>query len=531
MSTSHAPGLFVCIAASAVAAPPTPSRVVIVIEENHSFNQVIGNPDAPYLNALAAAGASLTSMYAITHPSQPNYLQFFSGSNQGVTDNTVPAPGAPFTTPNLAASLLASGATFVGFSEDLPFVGFDGPNAAGGLYVRKHNPWVNWQNTPRGPNQLAPEINRPFSDFPSDFSLLPAVCIVVPNQQNDMHDGTIAQADAWLATRIEPFRQWAMANNALLVVTWDEDESASRNRIPTILVGPMIRPGAIDQCWTLHNLCRTILDMHAAAPFASVAAARPFTGPFRDDHLVATRRFSHGAGGYAGVLDTMIEQAAPDAPGSAADPLVADGSPLRQILIRFDDLFGPAPDQVPPGAAVLSAKLLLLTGPSSANGDSSDSSMSLHRLLVPFNAASTWNTLGGGVSADGVESLAAPDFTLIPNVRDAWAIFDVTATVQSWSDLPATNLGWVIRPSGTDGWRPRSSEASALADRPVLEITYDLGPACAADFNHDGSVDDFDVFDFLNAFFQNHYLADFNRDGSVDDFDFFDLFNVLYDPC
>ena len=97
------------IAACKALALPVPDHIVIVIEENHSFENIIGSADAPYLNSLAAAGATFTNFFAITHPSQPNYLQFYSGSNQGVIDNTVPAPGVPFTTANLGAELLAAG--------------------------------------------------------------------------------------------------------------------------------------------------------------------------------------------------------------------------------------------------------------------------------------------------------------------------------------------------------------------------------------------------------------------------------------
>src|SRR5438445_12766885 len=69
---------------------PTPSHVVIVIEENHSFADIIGSPSAPYINSLAQQGALMTQSFAVEHPSQPNYLDLFSGSNQGVTDNSVP---------------------------------------------------------------------------------------------------------------------------------------------------------------------------------------------------------------------------------------------------------------------------------------------------------------------------------------------------------------------------------------------------------------------------------------------------------
>lgn len=83
------------------AAPPSLDHVVIVVEENKSFDQVLGNPSlAPYLNnTLKAGGASLANMYGLTHPSQPNYLQLFSGSNQGVTSNNDTSSITPFNTP------------------------------------------------------------------------------------------------------------------------------------------------------------------------------------------------------------------------------------------------------------------------------------------------------------------------------------------------------------------------------------------------------------------------------------------------
>src|SRR3954471_10519329 len=74
---------------------PHPDHVVVVILENKSFGQIIGNPAAPNINALAAEGASvvnspsdpgaiMSGSHALRHPSQPNYLELFSGSHQGV---------------------------------------------------------------------------------------------------------------------------------------------------------------------------------------------------------------------------------------------------------------------------------------------------------------------------------------------------------------------------------------------------------------------------------------------------------------
>src|SRR5262249_32499138 len=146
--------------------------------------------------------ASFTRSFGVTHPSQPNYLALFSGSTHGIGDDTT-HPHDLFTSPNLGSKLLAAGMTFAGYSEDLPEMGWDGETAGAdltGFYERKHNPWVNWQDAtvPLPPDKLPPSVNLPFTRFPSNLDDLPTVAIVVPNQKHDMHDGSIAEADAWL---------------------------------------------------------------------------------------------------------------------------------------------------------------------------------------------------------------------------------------------------------------------------------------------------------------------------------------------
>ena len=92
------------------AKPPSYDHVVVVIEENHAFDEIIGSSQAPFINSLANEGVLFTDMYALTHPSQPNYIHLFSGSNQGVTGDSLPV-GTPFQTPNLGSALLDNGRT------------------------------------------------------------------------------------------------------------------------------------------------------------------------------------------------------------------------------------------------------------------------------------------------------------------------------------------------------------------------------------------------------------------------------------
>jgi hypothetical protein len=157
-----------------------PDHVVIVVEENKSFKQIIGNMATPYINTLAKTGALFTQSFGIIHPSQPNYLALFSGNTHGAVDNRCPLT---LSGDNLASELKRQGLTFAIYSESMPSPGYTGCQV--GHYVRKHNPAANWQSL----GSLV-DINLPFTRFPTDFSKLPTVSMVVPNQQNDMHKGT-----------------------------------------------------------------------------------------------------------------------------------------------------------------------------------------------------------------------------------------------------------------------------------------------------------------------------------------------------
>ncbi|MEV5704759.1 alkaline phosphatase family protein [Actinoallomurus sp. NPDC052274] len=155
---------------------PRFGHVVVVVLENKSDSQVIGARDAPYLTSLARSGALFTNSYAVRHPSQPNYLALFSGSTQGLTDDSCPHS---YTAPNLASELSAAGLTFAGFAEGLP--AFDRASCVSGRFARKHVPWANFPD-------LSDAVSRSFADFPSDYSALPAVSFVIPDMCDDMHN-------------------------------------------------------------------------------------------------------------------------------------------------------------------------------------------------------------------------------------------------------------------------------------------------------------------------------------------------------
>jgi hypothetical protein len=255
----------------AAAALPTPAHVVIVVEENRSQANIIGNQSAPFINALAANGAMMAQSFAETHPSEPNYLALFAGDTFGLKKDMCPVNGGNI--PNLASELLAAGYTFTGFAEGLPAVGSTVCSA--GKYARKHVPWANFSNVP-------PTSSLPFSAFPApgnpdSYASLPTVSFVIPNNDNNMHDGSIAAGDAWLNRQLSGYANWAVANNSLLIVTWDEDDNSGRNQIPTVFYGAHVQPGIYNEQISHYNVLSTLEQMYALPETGNAANARAIT--------------------------------------------------------------------------------------------------------------------------------------------------------------------------------------------------------------------------------------------------------------
>lgn len=252
---------------------PRPDHVVIVIEENHSFQEIDGSPSAPNINSLVGEAAVFTQSFAIEHPSEPNYLDLFSGANQGVTDDSCPHS---FSAANLGAELIAAGLTFGGYSEDLPSIG--STVCTSGSYARKHNPWVNFDT---GVNAVPTSANKPFFGYwpttDAGFAALPTVSVIIPNLLHDMHDGSISQGDAWFWTNLQAYHAWANAHNSLLILTFDEDDASASNQIYTMFVGPMVAAGRYSTPINHANVLRTIEDMYGLPYAGAAASATPIT--------------------------------------------------------------------------------------------------------------------------------------------------------------------------------------------------------------------------------------------------------------
>lgn len=177
-----------------------------------------------------------------------------------------------------------------------------------------------------------------------------------------------------------------------------------------------------------------------------------------------------GVDDYGGTVDTYLQEDEPDTDNGAATTLNVDdddpGGTDRdvQALVRFENLVGSDPDQVPPGVDVVSASAHFRTTNEGAGA-------AAHRMYTSWDDSDTWNSLGGGVDADGNEAAETPVDTSAPANSKTEHGIDVTDSVQAWTD-GETNHGWALLPVGDDGWDFYSAEGDTP---PELSVSYDPG--------------------------------------------------------
>ncbi len=259
------------LGATAPRLPSAPSHVIVIIEENKSYGDIIGNiREAPYINALAASAAVFTDSHAVTHPSQPNYMALFSG-HENTDGDSCRVSGISRDARSLGGEAIEAKLTFVGYAEGLPARG--SAVCYAGEYARKHVPWVHFADVPI-------TDNVPFADFPN-YDRLPTIAFVIPNLLNDMHSASIERGDAWLRQYIDPLVAWSMKHNTMIVITWDEDDGSASNQIPTLLLGPMVEPGRYSARITHYNVLRTIEAFYHLPALGESALATPIESVWR----------------------------------------------------------------------------------------------------------------------------------------------------------------------------------------------------------------------------------------------------------
>jgi acid phosphatase len=207
------------------ASPPPPfNHVVIVMEENTDYKDVIGSSSMPYLNSLAQQYGLATQYYADTHPSIGNYFMLVVGDTITNDDSY----STIVTEDNIVRELLAAGKTWKSYAEGLPSVGYTGGNI--GEYARRHDVIALLSDVVNDSAQAKNLV--PFSQFATDLATdaLPNYSFVVPNVCDDAHSCPLSTADHWLRTNIDPLiKSPTFQQNGLLIITFDESGTDDTN--------------------------------------------------------------------------------------------------------------------------------------------------------------------------------------------------------------------------------------------------------------------------------------------------------------
>lgn len=221
-TTTVAPPTSVAVTpTTASAVPEQPTRVAVIVMENHGFDDVLG---LPYIRTLATTGATLTDYHASSHPSLPNYLALTSGSTWGITDDgyhVLPEQ-------DIGDQLNAAGIPWRAYMEGM---GADCKVSEGG-YAVKHDPFAYYGGR-------CPSAVVPLSALRADLagSAPPRFLWITPNLCNDMHECSPGVGDAWLRSIVPSITGSPAMSNGVLFITWDENDGGDSNQVLTLVLG------------------------------------------------------------------------------------------------------------------------------------------------------------------------------------------------------------------------------------------------------------------------------------------------------
>jgi len=291
--------LILVLGGFACAQVPQSSHIWLITEENHSYEEVVGNSSMPYYNSLIPKYALATQYYSNQHSSLPALMWLVAGQFVTEDNNTTSC----FDVDNVVREILAKGLTWKSYQEDLPYAGFQGLTS--GNYVRRHNPLIDFTDACTSQQQLN---SVPFSQLAVDIAndAVPNYVYITPNLQDDAHDGTLAQADQWLSQQVPAIlarSEFQPGGDGILFITFDESDLANDNRctnlisngcggrVATLIIGPQVRPGFQSGfLYAPQNLLRTVCDALAfttcpdagaqAVPMLDVFNTVSITSPF-----------------------------------------------------------------------------------------------------------------------------------------------------------------------------------------------------------------------------------------------------------
>ncbi len=263
-----------------MSSPSGVSKVLVVVEENHSLDQM--RSGMPYLAGLAQKYGYATDYAAVAHPSLPNYLAIAGGSTFGVTDDASPA-AHPLSGQSVFGAAIAAGRTARLYAESMPSACDTRPS---GRYAVKHAPWayfVDEASAVSGRDRCPPGLLT-VGALASDVSAgeLPTVGMLIPDLAHDAHDGTLASADAWLKGWLPTIMAGPdfAAGRLAIVITADEDDRSAGNRVLTVVVAPGVKHEVVTSRLSHYSLTGLLCEVAGVPPLRKAAGAPSFAEAF-----------------------------------------------------------------------------------------------------------------------------------------------------------------------------------------------------------------------------------------------------------
>jgi hypothetical protein len=263
----------------------TIQHVFVVVMENHSYNEVWNTSSSPYITSLGNTYARATNYHASIHPSLPNYLQLYGGSNYGITTDCNPSTSCHSSAVNLADNLEAKGLTWKGYMESMPSPCF---LTTSGNYAPKHNPFVYFDDIRNNAARCTSRV-VPYTNLAADLAsaaTTPNFAFITPNLCNDMHDCSVTTGDNWLKSNLPGILNSpaCTVDKCLLILTWDEDDGSQSNQVLTIFAGSAAKTGGVTSAvsYSHYSTLRTVENIFGLPTQTSNdASASPMTDLFK----------------------------------------------------------------------------------------------------------------------------------------------------------------------------------------------------------------------------------------------------------
>ncbi|THF87332.1 hypothetical protein E7T09_09350 [Deinococcus sp. KSM4-11] len=280
--------LAVGLSAQAATSSPVPfDHVFLIVLENTSYAQAIGNPNLPTLNALARTYGLATTYTGVAHPSLPNYVAMISGSTFGsVSDD----PTQRFAGDTLPLQLERAGLDWKGYFQGLPSTGWDG--GAAGAYGKKHNPFMLSAEIAGSPARRAKVVSLDPLQGDLTSGHVPAFSLIVPDVCHDLHGAVTCPPGRTLQRAGDRFvKTWtdailaspAWTGRSAIVITFDEgsDDAGGGGTVATVVVTTSGPRGVKSRVpYNHYSLLRTLEDAWGLPPLRQAAQATPMTDLF-----------------------------------------------------------------------------------------------------------------------------------------------------------------------------------------------------------------------------------------------------------